>query len=382
MELEPINVTDFEDLDTTLQTPPPNRYSQLSQGLLWLNERAWPLGIGILLTAGMYLYQYIQDEKIPLSITSSAVIAALPAMSAMLVFVISVLVAFIIMPIFVLFHRLNDSGKRLSDDFSFDKISPELSARHRRLILRWGGGLLILGIYCTLVGAAGPYVPRGGWWIGAGLLGLLLTVLAYTVFITRGQNITVSADFRFICVMSALVQVFVILTVTSVVLPIAAEYVNNIWWLVPLMFLELFFLWLIQLLGALLVVRTRRHENPVAFIATVVFAIVILLGLYPPSSAKLAGFALQVSASGGRNCTVMNFGADSKGVEAITDPARPGYSRPLRVIAEVDGIYFVRPWKSDSKAVQFVPRASLTGVDACPANSKSTKPAAESTKAS
>ncbi|MGF6125091.1 hypothetical protein QF019_000280 [Pseudomonas frederiksbergensis] len=374
-------MTDFENLETKLQTPPPNRYSQLSQGLLWLNERAWPLSIGILLTAGMYLFQYIQEEKIPLSITSSAVITALPAMSAMLVFIISMLVAFIIMPIFVLFHPLGDAGGRLSDDFSFDQTSPELTARHRGLIWRWAGGLLILGIYCVLVGIVGPNVPPSDWWIGGGVLALVLTVLANTLFITRGVKVSVSTDFRFICVMSALVQVFVILTVTSVVLPVASAYVDNIWWLLPLMLLELISLWMIQLVGAFLVVKTRRHQNPVAFVATVVFAMVILLGLYPPSSSKLAGFALQVTASGGRNCTVMNFSADSKSIEAITDPAKPGYSRPLRVVAEVDGVYFVRLWRTESKAVQFVPRASVTGVDACPADIKTAKNATAESKA-
>ncbi|MNG00510.1 hypothetical protein D3C84_834490 [compost metagenome] len=94
--------------------------------------------------------------------------------------------------------------------------------------------------------------------------------------------------------------------------------------------------------------------------------LVIVLGLYPTTGAKLGGFAFQVSASGARNCTLMNFVPESKGLEALVDPDRPGFSRPLRVIAEADGIYFVRLWKTDSKAVQFVPRASLVGVDVCP----------------
>jgi hypothetical protein len=89
MELEPVDVIDGEK--KTQAASPRNRYAQLSQGLLWLNERAWPLGGSILLIAGIYLFQYIQVEKIPLSITSSAVVAALPAMFVMLVFVITML---------------------------------------------------------------------------------------------------------------------------------------------------------------------------------------------------------------------------------------------------------------------------------------------------
>lgn len=45
----------------------PNKVDQyatrLSNGLFWLNERAWPLTVGILSVAGLYLYQYIQMEK-------------------------------------------------------------------------------------------------------------------------------------------------------------------------------------------------------------------------------------------------------------------------------------------------------------------------------
>lgn len=39
--------------------------TKLSSGLFWLNERAWPLTVGILSVAGLYLYQYIQVEKVP-----------------------------------------------------------------------------------------------------------------------------------------------------------------------------------------------------------------------------------------------------------------------------------------------------------------------------
>jgi len=118
--MESDEVSQIENIETESSRSAPNRYAQLSGSLKWLNDRAWPLSVGILLTAGLYLYQYILEEQIPLSITSSAVLAALPAMSAILVFIISVLVAFILSPIFVLFHRLNASDKRLSDDFSFE----------------------------------------------------------------------------------------------------------------------------------------------------------------------------------------------------------------------------------------------------------------------
>lgn len=365
-------MTDMENLPPKTANPTPNRYSQLSQTLLWLNERAWPLTIGILLAAGVYLYQYIQEEKIPLSITSSSVITALPVMSAILMFIVTVLVAFVLLPIFVLFHRLNDSGKRLSDELSLGQTTPEHRARHRRMLGRWGGSLLILGIFCALLTLIGSQVTGTWYWGAAAVAGTGLTIACYYWLMTRGVEGPVSNDFRFACVMSAFVQMGVILNVTIVVIEIAGRYVSSLWWLVPLMLVELLVVWMIQLLGALFLVKMRSHDNPVALVASAVIVLIVALGLYPPSGAKLGGFAFQVSASGARNCTIMNFGPDSKGLETLTDPDKPGFSRPLRVIAEADGTYFVRLWKTDSKAVRFVPRASLVGIDGCPSDKPKT----------
>lgn len=359
-------MTDIENIPPITVTPTPDRFSQLSKSLLWLNERAWPLTLVILLTAGVYLYQYIQEEKIPLSITSSAVISALPVMSAILVFIISVLVAFVLLPIFVLFHRLNDSGKRLSDELTLDQTCAEHRARHRRMLGRWAGSLLLLGTFCAALSVIGSQVTGNWYWGTAAVVGMGLTIAGYYWLMTRGVAGPVSTDFRIACVMSAFVQMVVILNVTMVAIDIAGQYVSNLWWLLPLMLVELLAVWMIQLLGALFVVKMRSHDNPVALVATAVMVLVIVLGLYPTTGAKLGGFAFQVSASGARNCTLMNFAPESKGLETLTDPDRPGFSRPLRVIAEADGIYFVRLWKTDSKAVQFVPRASLVGVDVCP----------------
>lgn len=364
MELEPVDVTDIENIPPRTATP--DRFKQLSQCLLWLNERAWPLTVGILLMAGVYLYQYIQEEKIPLSITSSAVITALPVMSAILIFIISILLAFVLLPIFVLFHRFNDSQRRLSDELTLGPATAQQRKRHKRMLGRWASSLVVLGTFCALLSVIGSQVSATWYWTLLAVVGTVLTIAAYYWLMTLGIDGPMSMDFRFACLMSAFVQMGVILNVTIVAIDIAGRYVSNLWWMVPLMLVELLVLWIIQLLGALFVVKMRSHDNPLAMVACAVMVLVMVLGFYPASGARLGGFAFQVSASGARNCTVLNFGAESKGFESITDPDRPGFSRPLRVIAEADGTYFVRLWKSDTKAVQFVPRAGLVGVDVCP----------------
>ena len=365
-KMEPIDVTDFEKIGTPSAQKSPNRHTQLSQGLLWLNERAWPLGGSILLVAGIYLFQYIQVEKIPLSITSSAVIAALPAMFAMLVVFIVMLGSLVVMPAFIMFHRLNDSGERLSDHLSFDQRKPELTALHGRLVLHWGYGLLVLGAFVWLIGALAPYTQLSGWWI-VGEIGVgLLTLAAHAWIITRVYKTRIDKAFWFACVMSALVQLFAILTVTVVVARSVSEYVEDVWWFIPFMLLELFLLWLIQLAGAYFVVVVRRHEHPIAHGALVGRAVIFAVGLIPQASAKLAGVTLQLPSSGARHCTVVTWAPDTKVLEAIKDPNNPGSSIRLRLLAEADGIYIVRPWRTEAKAVQFIPRASVTGFDECP----------------
>ncbi|WP_236708454.1 hypothetical protein [Pseudomonas sp. Root562] len=323
------------------------------------------MGGSILLIAGIYLFQYIQVEKIPLSITSSAVVAALPAMFAMLVFVIAMLGALIVMPAFIIFHRLNDSGERLSDHLSFDQGKSGLTPLRRRLMLHWLYGVLLLGGFVWLVGVHASYGHTSGWW----MLGMValggLTLLGHAWIITRVWKTSVSLEFWFACVMSALVQWIAILNVTVVVARSVSEYVDDVWLFIPFMFLELVLLWLIQLGGAYFVVVMRRHEHPVAHAALVAMVVIFVLGLIPQTSAKLAGVTLQLPSSGARNCTVMTWAASTQLLEAINDPDNPGSSIRLRLLAEADGMYIVRPWRAEAKAVQFVPRSSVTGIDEC-----------------
>lgn len=366
MELEPVDVTDCaKTAEAASRQPSRNRYAQLSQGLSWLNERAWPLGGSILLIAGIYLFQYIQVEKIPLSITSSAVVAALPAMFAMLVFVIAMLGALIVMPAFILFQRLNDSGERLSDHLSFDRGKSGLTPLHRRLVLQWLYGVLLLGFFVWVIGAFAAYGYSGGGWIlGQVMLGIA-TLIGHAWIITRVWKTRVSFEFWLACVMSALIQWVAILNVTVVVARSVSEYVEDVWLFLPFMLLELIVLWLIQLGGAYFVVVMRRHEHPVAHAALAAMVVIFVLGLIPQASAKLAGVTLQLPSSGARNCTVMTWAPSTQLLDAIKDPENPGSSIRLRLLAEADGMYIVRPWRAETKAVQFVPRSSVTGIDDC-----------------
>lgn len=349
---------------------------KLSAGLLWLNERAWPLGGGILSLAGLYLYQYIRVEQVPLSITSAAGFTALPAIFLMLVFVISMLAASVLMPTFILFHRLNDTGAKLADQLNLGQRDPHLWGAHRRLVLHWGYSLLVLGFFWCWATFFSPRMESGPLLVAGWVASVLMTILAYVWIIVRvrPENVrwqSLSIGFWVACVGAGVVQLVVILMVTVAVSQAVSEYTDNFWLFLPFMFIELVFLFLIQALGACFVVFLQDHENPVAPVSFTVIVFIIGFGLIPAFASKLGGLPLQASASGGRMCTVMIWSGEAHAPQAVIDSNAPERSIKLRVLAaDSDGTYIVRPWRATTKIVTFVPRASVAQLDDCMASTE------------
>ncbi|PHN25937.1 hypothetical protein [Pseudomonas sp. ICMP 460] len=349
-----------------------DRYAtQLSSGLLWLNERAWPLAVGILSVAGLYLYQYIQVEKVPLSIFSPAAFTALPAMFAMLVFVIGMMGASILLPTFILFHRLNDQGARLSDQLNLRPETPELRARHRRLLLRWAAGVGVLGGFWMFAVYMSENIDSGvlltvGWTVATAgavmaYVGIIISALPAQVAVRD-----VSAGFWVASVSAGFIQMLVILMVTVPVSRAFGEYSNSALLFAPFMAAELAVLFVIQGGGACLMVRMSDHKNPVAAASLAAMALLVFLGLIPETGAKFGGLALQASASGGRMCTLMTWTAEANVPSLLVDAQSRTRSIKLRVLADADGSYIVRPWQAKEKTVTFVPHSSVTQLDDCP----------------
>ena len=358
--------------DETAQPNKMDRYANvLSNGLLWLNERAWPLTVGILSVAGLYLYQYIQVEKVPLSILSAAAFTALPAMFAMLVFVIGMMGASILMPTFILFHRLNDKGVRLSDQLNPSTRTPELMARHRRLILHWAASVGVVGVFWLFAVSvfatldSGPLLATG--WVVA----IVIATLAYVCLIIRARPAEVrvrdiSMGFWVASISAGFIQMLVILMVTVAVSRAFSEYSDSVMLFVPFMAVELVVLIVIQGVGACLVVGMKNHKNPIALTSLAVLLLLVFLGLVPETGAKLGGLPLQASASGGRMCTLMIWSGDAKVPGLLLDTENQTRSIKLRVLADSDGSYIVRPWQAREKTVTFVAHSSVAQLDECP----------------
>ncbi|WPN98574.1 hypothetical protein [Pseudomonas sp. MUP55] len=348
------------------------RYAtQLSNGLLWLNERAWPLTVGILSVAGLYLYQYIQVEKVPLSILSGAAFTALPAMFAMLVFVIGMMGASILIPTFILFKRLNDAGVRLSDQLNLSAQSPQVTAQHRRLLLHWGASVIVLGVFWLCAVYLSANVDSGPLLTTSWIVAIVLVVLAYVWIIIRARPAHValrdiSGEFWMASAGAGVIQMLVILIVTVPVSRAFSEYSDSVVLFAPFMAAELLVLFLIQGSGACLVVSMNHHKNPVASASLAAFTLLIVLGLIPATGAKLGGMPLQASASGGRACTLMVWSAEAKVPAALADAQSPQRSVKLRILADSDGSYIVRPSQAKEKTITFVPHANVAQLDECP----------------
>ena len=345
--------------------------TKLSSGLFWLNERAWPLTVGILSVAGLYLYQYIQVEKVPLSILSAAAFTALPAMFAMLVFVIGMMGASILVPTFILFTRLNGTGVRLSDQLNLGRQPPQVMAQHRRLLGHWAASLVVMGVFWMSAVYMSVNAEGGFWLTFSWIVAFIVAVLVYVGIIIRARPAHValrdlSAQFWQASAGAGVIQMVVILMVTVPVSRAFSEYSDSAVFFAPFMFAELVVLFLIQGCAACLVVYMRDHKNPVAFASMAAFALIVFLGLIPASGSKLGGLPLQGSASGGRVCTLMSWSDGAKVLRVLVDADNPQRSVKLRVMADSDGSYIVRPWQAKEKTVSFVPHAAVAQLDECP----------------
>ncbi|WP_351001421.1 hypothetical protein, partial [Shewanella sp. TB7-MNA-CIBAN-0143] len=75
----------------------------------------------------------------------------------------------------------------------------------------------------------GSQVSATWYWTLLAVVGTVLTIAAYYWLMTLGVDGPMSMDFRFACLMSAFVQMGVILNVTIVAIDIAGRYVSNLW---------------------------------------------------------------------------------------------------------------------------------------------------------
>lgn len=349
---------------------------EISSGLVWLNDRAWPLAGAILFIATLYLHDYIHDEKVPLSITSSSVVTALPMLFGLMVFAIMIVTGLVIVPTAILFTPITKQGKSLMDQFEAISSTESGGVRSRGFfIVRWLLGLLAFSLLLLAI----SFLPEE-WeqWIGVGaLIAVPLSALGFIYLILWGQLKGTSfwrssGDFQYACWFSAVLQLVVMVFLVSVAAKKASGYVETRWGLLPILVGALFVLGTVQLAGARVVYKVRNHARPLTTAVQIATGLVVLVGLFPPAGAKLAGYAMQSTASGGHSCVVLKWVPEpAASTKSLNDPDASEQSQELRILAEADGDYIVRSFGVTTEEVDFVPRSSVAGMDKCPEQTKS-----------
>lgn len=346
-----------------------NWHDAVSDGLLWLNERAWPLGGGIFFISVLYLHNYIQTEQIPLSITSTAVITALPAIFAILIFVIAVLSAVMLLPTAMLFTPMTKGEAPQIACLNLDsRVAAADLTQRRWLVLQWLAGLVIVALFWALVVFVEPIRDAPVFVQAIGILPTVLLFIGAVNFVQlRKIGIRgVSGDYIFSCFLSSLIQVIVILYVFSITTILAGATEDRIRVLLLYMLGGLGFLWFFQIAGAHLLQKTLRHQDPIAYVTLIAAVMMGTLGLFTPVGSKLAGYAFQLSASGGKPCAIVTWASDYNPDLAELSSSEPRQSMPLRILAKADDYYLVRPHTTTSKSVIFVPQDAVVAIGECP----------------
>ena len=343
--------------------------NQVSEGLLWLDDRAWSLAGLILFVSALYLNGFILEEKVPLSITSPSVIAALPMLFAFLLLFIGMLVGLLFSPTMIFFSPLNKSNPvRLVDSFSESKPGKIKLT----IFISW---LLLPACLLGVTFGIWMLVPKDVGWINGIAIFFLVPITGFVfvnIFI-RAQSSDlhwrdISPEFWMSLFIGLIPQFF--LTVFVIIVSMRAaqpseSYVIFAFWSA----IGLFALCLIQLLGVRIVASTESQPPSLAACFTVGFAFVILLGIYPPAASKLTGAVLKLTASGARTCAVLTWTSNNPDVAEEVNNVDSGSSKPLHILMAIDENYVVRPTEIEGKAVYFVPRSMIAGIDDCPINS-------------
>ncbi|KYZ87627.1 hypothetical protein [Alloalcanivorax xenomutans] len=349
--------------ERTEQAPSsPTWDSQLTEGLAWLNNRAWPLAAGTLFTSALYLHNYIIEEKVPLSLTSPTIITALPILFAVQVFIIALLVALVLMPTAILFTPTHVDGPKLIEEMGLENLNDKnRKPARRRLLGRWLLALLLMSIAWL---ALAKLFKDSNSTIAA-LFALFLPIVLFAVVAIKGlwRFWRFSPDFILMALGTGLAQILALMILGTAVMSFLASTEQQDTWGYPLGLLVVLVFGLLQFISVVLIVTIQNHRNPVAWITLRGFALVVLIGLFPPASAKLAGYTLQTSASGARSCAVLLWQKTPPGLKAIAlDDSR---SRNVKILLEAEGRYVVRQHTGDPGTNYFVPSDQVNGIAAC-----------------
>lgn len=349
---------------------------QISSGLTWLNERAWPLAGFVFFVPVIYLLSFIQEEKLPLSIASSSIISSLPVLFALILLCITLLVGLLLSPTMILFSPLekNNSDRLIDSLISSDNSQKTSLPFPWKTIFAW---MLAPIVLISIVAIISLFIEADDGGIHWSLQLLLIISIPVTAIIfilsvrkATGRNIRlrdISSDFC-LSVLMGIVPQFLITTyviIVSVRIADSSDYPLAV--IAAAAVIALAVLCPLQLIGATLIASVGRTGQSFKRALSIGCSIIVLLGLYPPTAAWLAGSVFQLTSSGGRPCAILSFHSIDSIEKSIIDTEYGMKSKPLRILIDVDGYFWVRPKDILSKDIYLVSHEATSRISECPA---------------
>jgi len=338
--------------------------AQISEGLRWLNDRAWPLTGCALFIAVVYLYNFIQMEKVPLSITSPAIITALPALMGLVVFIASLLAGALFSPTMMLFVSIKKGHAERLADLLLRKQDKRQENERRAIWIILRGWLGVIAWFAAVLGLLTWSIPErwfseGNPWLSVIVpVALVIAVLLFYFLVRRNwlksgdgneqagllRMKDVSWDFWGMTFTGSVIQLLLMSLVASLSSRRAQGAEHELSAFITYWALGSIALGFVQLVGAKYLATLMRVGISFRKGAAIAAAVVLLLGFIPATGGALVGVAFQFTASGGRPCVVLSWAGDVevKAFKRLQDPYQLERSLPLRILLEADGIYRIR----------------------------------------
>ena len=363
--------------DAAIDIAAGNSHDQISNSLTWLNERAWPLAGFVFFVPVIYLLSFIQEEKLPLSIASSSIISSLPVLFALILLCITLLVGLLLSPTMILFSPLqkNNSDRLIDSLISSDNSKKTSLPFPWKTIFAW---MLAPIVLISIVAIISLFIEADDGGIHWSLQLLLIISIPVTAIIfilsvrkATGRNIRlrdISSDFC-LSVLMGIVPQFLITTyviIVSVRIADSADYPLAV--IAVAAVIALAVLCPLQLIGATLIASVGRTGQSFKRALSIGCLIIVLLGLYPPTAAWLAGSVFQLTSSGGRPCAILSFHSIDSIEKSIIDTEYGMKSKPLRILIDVDGYFWVRPKDILSKDIYLVSHEATSRISECAAD--------------
>lgn len=283
------------------------RWGGISPTLLWLHQRAWPLG-GLLLFVSVWaLRNYLVAENVPVGVSSPAFIAALPTVLISAGFLCLVLLVLLLTPGWVFFVPIANgrcmADRMLPESFDHRTQPPIAYGLVRSLPVQWMvGNVLIAGSFLglTLPLTDSPYAN----WVFSGLLLMvvlgLMMLMCWMAYPQEYKPWRQRFAFKFVhaALMSANVQAMLHLTCFLAVLRLAHVQPDQTGRFVWFSLGSVLILTFLQCLGVGLhrLINVGQPRPQWTILALLVFAALVVL--WSPSGNFLMGAAMRLRVQG------------------------------------------------------------------------------------